>query len=173
MSDVPPSSHATTATADAAWCRPGHLLGFAFGGFFDGILLHQVLQWHHLLTDAGEPMDTVDGLEANTLADGLFHGSTWVVTVAGTVLFVRAWQRGERAPPSRAYFALLICGWGVFNVVEGLIDHQILGVHHVNERVPEPQRLLWDMGFLVWGAAMLIGGWLLVRSGRRETRPAR
>lgn len=26
----------------------GGLLGFALGGFFDGILLHQVLQWHHL-----------------------------------------------------------------------------------------------------------------------------
>jgi uncharacterized membrane protein len=26
------------------------VLGFAFGGFFDGILLHQVLQWHHLLS---------------------------------------------------------------------------------------------------------------------------
>lgn len=29
--------------------RAGYLLGFALGGFFDGILLHQVLQWHHLL----------------------------------------------------------------------------------------------------------------------------
>ena len=29
---------------------PAATLGFALGGFFDGILLHQILQWHHLLS---------------------------------------------------------------------------------------------------------------------------
>lgn len=28
----------------------GYMLGFGLGGFFDGILLHQLLQWHHLLS---------------------------------------------------------------------------------------------------------------------------
>lgn len=31
-----------------AWA--GAIIGFALGGFFDGILLHQVLQWHHLFS---------------------------------------------------------------------------------------------------------------------------
>src|SRR4051794_14991260 len=67
----------------------------------------------------------------------------------------------------------LLLGWGLFNVVEGLIDHEVLGVHHVNETVPEPQRLAWDIGFLAWGATMLIGGWGLVKSGLRATKMAR
>jgi hypothetical protein len=29
---------------------PAYILGFGMGGFFNGILLHQVLQWHYLLS---------------------------------------------------------------------------------------------------------------------------
>jgi uncharacterized membrane protein len=35
----------------------GILLGLGLGGFFDGIIWHQVLQWHHMLTSAGYPAD--------------------------------------------------------------------------------------------------------------------
>ena len=31
--------------------RAGILFGLGLGGFFDGIVLHQVLQWRHMLTD--------------------------------------------------------------------------------------------------------------------------
>ena len=65
----------------------GILLGLGLGGFFDGILLHQVLQWHHMISDTeGNPVDTVEGLEANTLADGLFHVATWVLVLVGVAL---------------------------------------------------------------------------------------
>jgi uncharacterized membrane protein len=43
-------------------------------------------------------------------------------------------------------------------VAGGHADHQLLGVHHVNDLVPIDQRILWEIGFLVWGAAMFIGG---------------
>ena len=29
----------------------GILLGVGLGGFFDGIVLHQLLQWHHMITN--------------------------------------------------------------------------------------------------------------------------
>jgi CheY-like chemotaxis protein len=35
------------------------LLGIGLGGFVDGIVLHQILQWHHMLTRAGYPRATV------------------------------------------------------------------------------------------------------------------
>lgn len=44
----------------------GILLGLGLGGFFDGIALHQLLQWHHLLTSAGYPPDSVENLDVNT-----------------------------------------------------------------------------------------------------------
>jgi uncharacterized membrane protein len=143
---------------------PSLLLGVGLGGFVDGILLHQVLQWHHMLTGprGGEPMDTVAGLEANTLADGFFHVATWVLVAIGTRLMVRAWQRGELAPPWRAHVGLLLAGWGAFNVVEGLIDHQLLGLHHVRDDRGAP--LGWDLAFLALGAALIGAGLALWRS---------
>jgi uncharacterized membrane protein len=144
---------------------PGFLLGLGLGGFIDGIVLHQILQWHHMLTDTGEhPATTVAGLEANTLADGFFHLATWAFVGAATVLTVRAWQRGELAPPWRAHIGLALTGWGVFNVVEGLIDHQILGIHHVRDDLGGP--LGWDLAFLVLGVLLIAGGLALERSAR-------
>ena len=63
----------------------------------------------------------------------------------------------------------LLIGFGAFNVVEGFIDHHILGIHHVNETVPPEQWIYWDAGFIIWGAAMVFAGWLLLKSGQRET----
>jgi uncharacterized membrane protein len=52
------------------------LFGLGLGGFFDGIVLHQVLQWHHMLTDAGYPATSIENLQINTLWDGFFHATT-------------------------------------------------------------------------------------------------
>jgi len=144
---------------------PAFVMGLGLGGFVDGIVLHQVLQWHHILTDTGEhPSDTVAGLEANTLADGFFHLATWLLVVAATLLTVRAWQRGELAPPWRAHVGMLLAGWGVFNLVEGVVDHQLLGIHHVRDDLGGP--LGWDLGFLALGALLALGGTALTRSAR-------
>src|SRR3954465_4016923 len=107
---------------------PALILGVGFGGFLDGILLHQVLQWHHMLTSTGDhPMTTVAGLEANTLADGFFHLATWVLVAVASPLTVRGGERRELPPPWRAHVGMLLAGWGVFNLVEGAIDHELLG----------------------------------------------
>jgi hypothetical protein len=71
---------------------------------------------------------------------------------------------------SKLLVGSILMGFGIFNLVEGIIDHHLLGIHHVNETVPREQWIYWDLGSLGWGAAMLIGGWLLVRAGRRETQ---
>jgi uncharacterized membrane protein len=145
---------------------PSFVLGLGLGGFIDGIVLHQILQWHHMLTgdNGGEPMDTVAGLETNTLVDGLFHVATWILVLSASVLLVRAWQRGELAPPWRMHVGLLLAGWGVFNLVEGLVDHQLLGIHHVRDDLGAP--LGWDLGFLAFGALLVVGGWVLARTRR-------
>ena len=145
----------------------GILLGLGLGGFFDGIVLHQVLQWHHIATSAGYPPDSIENLKFNTLLDGLFHVVTYVFVVLGLVVLWRAARRRHRWWSSRLFVGTLLMGFGIFNLVEGLVDHQILGLHHVNETVPREQWIWWDLGFLAWGAVMLLGGWALVRRGRR------
>lgn len=164
---------ASTATPHLRPPRaPGFLLGIGLGGFVDGIVLHQILQWHHLLTDEGDfPMDTVRGLEDNTLADGLFHAATWVVVLVGTFTAVQAWQRGRIAPPWRTHVGLLLAGWGTFNLVEGIIDHQLLGIHHVRDDLGGP--LSWDLGFLAVSVVLVAAGWALVRSGDRAAEATR
>ncbi len=147
----------------------GILFGLGLGGFFDGILLHQVLQWHHMLTSAGYPADSVHNLEVNTLWDGLFHLSTYIFVVLGLLILWRAAHRTHVRWSGKLLGGTLLMGFGLFNVVEGFIDHQLFGIHHVNETVPPDQWIYWDIGFLVWGALMLLGGWRLLRSGRQET----
>jgi uncharacterized membrane protein len=145
----------------------GILFGLGLGGFFDGIVLHQILQWHHMLS-SWYPIDSIANLELNTRWDGIFHSATYVFVVLGLFLLWRAAHRGHLSWSNKLLAGSLLVGWGLFNSVEGVIDHQILGVHHVNEAMPRDQWVFWDIGFLAWGVVMLIAGALLVRAGRRE-----
>jgi uncharacterized membrane protein len=148
---------------------PGTILGVGLGGFVDGILLHQILQWHHMLTStdtdrigvAYYPADTVHGLRINTVWDGLFHTFTWLCVLVGLgILYSRVEHSRGRVWSSRALWGWVLFGWGLFNLVEALIDHQILGIHHVRSG---PHQLWWDMGFLAFGIALMAGGWALQR----------
>lgn len=146
---------------------PGLLLGVGLGSFVDGIVIHQLLQWHHMISATHEhPVDEVSGLEANTFADGLFHAAAWMFVVAGIVRLVVDWRRGRVAPNWRYQIGLLLAGWGIFNLVEGVVNHQILGVHHVRDDLGGP--LSWDIGFLAVSLVILVVGWALHTAGARD-----
>ena len=151
----------------------GLLYGLGLGGFLDGIVLHQILQWHHMVSHVDDyPTDTVAGLEVNTLADGLFHVATWIFVLAGSLTAIKAWREGRLAPSWSFHFGLVLTGWGIFNVGEGVVNHHLLGIHHVRDNAGSP--LSWDIGFLVFGVALIVGGWLLHRHGLAvmQRRPA-
>ncbi|MET7970620.1 DUF2243 domain-containing protein [Micromonospora sp. NPDC005305] len=160
----------TRATIDGADIRvPATILGVGLGGFVDGILLHQVLQWHHLLSSTNTdrigvkyyPVDTVPGLRMNTLWDGLFHTVTWVAVLTGlALLYARVTRSRGRLWRSPALWGWALVGWGLFNLVEGLVDHQILGIHHVRTG---PHQLWWDLGFLALGVVLVLIGWAVQR----------
>ncbi|RAK59846.1 DUF2243 domain-containing protein [Phenylobacterium hankyongense] len=134
-------------------------LGIGLGGFFDGIVFHQILQIHNMLS-GWLPVTDLVSAKTNMVWDGLFHAAVWSITLLGVVLLWRAGARGDVAFARRHLVGGLLLGWGLFNLVEGLIDHQLLGVHHVVERLGPS---VWDYAFLAWGGAMIITGWLLVR----------
>jgi uncharacterized membrane protein len=155
------------------YIRPGILLGVGLGGFFDGIVLHQILQWHHMVSSTSRwPVSTLHGLKINTLGDGLFHAATWVITVIGLVLLWQAGRRPHATWSTKVFVGTLLVGWGLFNDVEGLIDHQLLGIHHVRSG---PHHVAWDLAFLAWGAIMIVVGLWLIRTGSEEqtTAPVR
>lgn len=147
----------------------GILFGLGLGGFFDGIVLHQILQWHHMVTSAGYPPDSVENLKFNTLLDGLFHASTYIFVVLGLLMLWRTVHKSHLWWSGKMLIGTMLMGFGIFNLVEGIVDHHLLGLHHVNETVPQKQWIYWDVAFLIWGAVMLIGGWMLYANGKRES----
>ena len=146
----------------------GIFFGLGLGGFFDGIVLHQILQWHHMLSQRRPPTD-LDALRFNTAWDGVFHASTYVFVVLGLILLWRTAHRWHLWWSGKMLLGTILMGFGLFNLVEGAVDHQLLGLHHVNETVPPEQWFYWDMGFLIWGGLMLLGGAVLLIQGRRRS----
>ena len=163
------------ATTSHAGTRPSPspaasiMYGIGLGGFVDGIVLHQVLQWHHLLS-AEHPVTTVAGLELNTMADGFFHIGSWLFVVGASIVTLAHWRQGRLAPSWRFHVGGLLLGWGLFNLVEGIVDHQLLGIHHVRDDLGGP--LAWDLGFLAVSALLVLAGVLLQRSGPRHAAGA-
>lgn len=49
----------------------------------------------------------------------------------------------------------MLVGWGLFNLLEGVVNHHLLGIHHVREGA---NQTACDLAFLVLGAALLVGG---------------
>lgn len=152
----------------------GALLGIGMGGFVDGIVFHQLLQVHNMLSarypkTGVDPQTAVVNLEINMFWDGLFHAFTWTMTALGLALLWRAVRRGDVPLSTRTLVGALALGWGLFNLVEGVIDHHLLQIHHVTET---PGHLVWDVLFLASGAVLVLLGWSLLRAGR-EGAPAR
>jgi uncharacterized membrane protein len=139
------------------------LVGVGLGGFLDGVVLHQLLQWHHLLS---EPIPVVDleSLRTNTFVDGVFHQVMWLVTVTGIGLLYWQLTRRDRLPATALIGGALI-GWGAFNVIDEIVFHVALNLHHIR---PGPDVVLWDLVFAGWGVAMVALGLVLAR-GRRYT----
>jgi uncharacterized membrane protein len=140
----------------------GLLLGLGLGGFIDGILLHQIAQWHNM-GSAVLPPTTMAAMMQNMRWDGLFHVATLLLTLAGVVVL---WREGKHdfAPRSlRVLIGQMILGWGVFNLVEGIINHHLLAIHHVRDlpmHVPA-----YDWAFLgVGGLLLIVVGWLMSRA---------
>lgn len=143
------------------------LIGVGMGGFVDGIVLHQILQWHQMLS-AKLPPDTVLNKEVNMFWDGIFHAFTWLTTAIGIYLLWKLVYKRAAALSGKIFGGGLILGWGLFNIVEGIIDHHILELHNVREISSDQS--LWNYLFLGFSVLLLIGGWLLVQQGRKEQR---
>ena len=132
------------------------VFGVGFGALLDGFVLHQLLQWHHLVS-AKTTVGTVPGLEENTLADGIFHTASLAVLVLGVALVV-----GRRVE-ARPLVGLSLAGWGAFNVVDQFVFHLALGAHHIREGVDNYE--VYDWGFFALGLVLIAVGLLVSRTG--------
>jgi uncharacterized membrane protein len=162
-----PNAILTKPTHHGAIISAGILLGTGLGGFVDGIVLHQILQWHNMLSSVRPPTDLV-AMKYNMVWDGLFHAFTWLMTAAGVTRLWKAGQQPNVPWSTRTFVGALAVGWGLFNAIEGVIDHQLLGIHHVH---PGQAQLAWDLAFIASGLAMIAAGWASIRAGRSDALP--
>lgn len=149
-------------TRPLAWA--GFLLGISLGGFFDGILLHQILQWHHLLSN----VQAVQDMRMQVLADGLFHGLMYAI--AAVALFKLWRSRAVYATPGAdtLLWATALIGFGVWHILDAVLSHWITGIHRI--KVDSPNPLAWDLfWFAAFGLLPLGLGWALRRPG--NSRP--
>ncbi len=140
------------------WVRSAFVVGFALGGFFDGILLHQILQWHHLLSLVAG----VETLREQVLWDGFFHAFMYVAGGVGLIGLWRARaQLGQEAGPA-SLGGVLLLGFGGWHILDSVLSHWLLGIHRIRMDSPDP--LMWD---LIWlggfGILPAIAGWVLLK----------
>jgi uncharacterized membrane protein len=148
------------------------VLGFALGGFFDGIMLHQVLQWHHLLSLV--PGEDLRRIETQILADGAFHILMYLVTLMGVWLLWRA-RAGLAAPGGgRRLLLAALLGFAVWNVVDVVGFHWLAGIHRVRVDVPVDERLRWDLLWLaLFSGLPLLAAWAAARRSSEGGRGGR
>ena len=142
----------------------GTFMGIGLGGFFDGILFHQLLQIHNMLS-AKFPKTSIANMEINMFWDGLFHSLTYTMTLIGLGLLWKCGARRDVPWSGKTFLGAYFLGWGLFNFVEGIIDHHILNIHHVLESHGQS---MFDYLFLASGLIMIIGGVMTIRSARTD-----
>ena len=138
----------------------GLLFGIGAAGAFDEIVFHQLLHWHHFY-DPGGP-------DAALLSDGLLHAGTWLATVAGLVLRAVAARRGAVARAT--WWAAVLLGAGGFQLWDGVVHHELLGLHQVRYGVDSTG---YDVAWNAAGVLLLLAGALLWRRSRARTGPNR
>jgi uncharacterized membrane protein len=111
------------------------VLGIGIGGFIDGIVLHQILQWHEMLSNKIPSTEYV-GKSINMFWDGIFHFFCLLVVLIGIILMWKLLFRKDINRSGRLLTGGLLLGWGLFNIIEGLIDHHLLKLHNVVELSP-------------------------------------
>lgn len=136
------------------------VIGIGLGGFVDGIVFHQMLQWHNMLSHKLPPDDTI-AKSVNMFWDGIFHAFCLLATLLGIILLFRALRREAINKSARLLGGGIVAGWGLFNIVEGIIDHHILRLHLVREITPNPD--LWNYGFLGFSVLLFIVGFLVMQ----------
>lgn len=129
------------------------VLGIGIGGFADGIIFHQILQWHEMLSNKFPPKTLIQK-SMNMFWDGIFHLFTLLATIVGIYLLWRLFKKNNINKSGYLLTGGMLAGWGLFNFIEGIINHHILRIHNVRELVANKD--LWNYGFLLFGFFLLI-----------------
>ncbi|MBT2680819.1 DUF2243 domain-containing protein [Bacillus sp. ISL-35] len=131
----------------------GLILGLGLLGAIDGIVFHQLLQWHHMVLS--------DNIQLEIVTDGLFTALFSATLIWGGVKIFQDARKKELGTSWRIFLGGIYIGGGAFNIVEGIVDHHILQVHRVKPMAENP--LMYDLAFLAIGALLVVIGFMIKR----------
>lgn len=129
------------------------LLGIGTIGMIDGIVFHQLLQWHsiYMYTDRFNQI----------VSDGLFHLLVTIIIFIGAVILWKS-DPSDSRNNTFAFLSGLFLGAGLFNFIEGILNHHILQIHHVK---PGPNQIFYDILYDISGIIIIMIGLFLKRMG--------
>ena len=142
------------------------VLGIGIGGFIDGIVFHQILQWHEMISNKIPPVTYV-AKSVNMFWDGIFHAVTLAITTTGIILLWKLLKRKDVDSSGNFLVGGLLSGFGLFNLLEGILDHQILKLHNVREVTSNKQA--WNLGFLAFSAVLIVIGYYIIKQKNSDT----
>lgn len=137
------------------------LSGFLFGcgiaaSIIDLFVFHLALQWHHFYD--------LSTTEVALTADGIFHAFGWFITVWGLFLLADVRRRAVVVWPR--WWGAVLTGVGSFQLIDGVLNHKILGIHQIRYGV---DLLLYDVTWIGSAVVALLIGLVVLR----RTRPVR
>lgn len=162
-SDDPSESGGAKSNVTPRALLAAGVFGFGFSGLIDTLLLHLVLQWHHLVSGI-YPMDTLDGLRTNIFADGLFSIGMLIVMGIGAGLVWQSERRTGAPLALRPIAGAAVIGLGAFDLYDAIVDHALLGLHQ-----PLSQGGRYNPHWAVVSLLILGAGLYLYRTGTRTT----
>ncbi|MFB4163831.1 DUF2243 domain-containing protein [Alteribacillus sp. JSM 102045] len=134
------------------------LLGFGTLGALDGIIFHQLLQWHSVVMETSR--------QGQIVSDGLFHLAVTITLIAGSIVLWLAGKPTDITKGIRLLIGFFLIGGGIFNFVEGIINHHLLQIHRV--KPGDPNALMYDLAFLASGILLFVFGYFIQRNTRSK-----
>lgn len=141
------------------------VLGIGLGGFIDGIMFHQIFQTHSMLSNKIPATDYI-GKSVNMFWDGIFHFFCLLVVLLGFVLLWKLLFKNNVDRSGKLLGGGLLFGWGLFNIVEGVIDHHLLLLHNVIELAPNHDP--GNFTFLGISVIMVVVGYMLIANRAKQ-----
>lgn len=129
------------------------ILGLGLLGAIDGIVFHQLLQWHHMVDSPN--------IRLEIITDGFFTAAFSALLIWGGIKIFKDARNSKLGSSWKLFIGGILIGGGIFNVVEGIVNHHILQVHRVRPLAENP--LLYDLSFLAIGIVLLLIGLMMKR----------
>lgn len=145
------------------------VFGFGFSGLIDVLVLHLVLQWHHLVSGI-YPTDTLSGLRTNLVADGLFSIGMLIIMGIGAGLLWQSERRTDVPLLIRPLAGAAVIGLGGFDLYDAIVDHAILEIHQPFTQAGQPLGLGGQYNPL-WAAVSILfiaAGYYIYRTGTKK-----